>query len=438
MQEGLILENISTISKKTMWKKYLMVFVLTFTNIVYLIPYLSIDFYTQFLQAYGLTDGQLGNLITYFGFTAVPGYLLGGWLADILNPKKMVVSSCLCTSAVAIAVAFSKSYTVLLVLHLLYGITSTLLNWGAYLKVIRMLGDDDEQGRLYGSADIAYGLFSLCIEYGVLALTTTYLADHPMGFKIAILIYAGISVITGIAVYFIVPQKDLKDYKNLDNTKDSIKLDLLGKTLKMPLTWYLSFFTLGYFIIRSTIPYINPYLSDAYGVSVTSATAFTATIRTITITTMSPFGGWVRDKMNGKSTPLVIISSIFCIALSIVLALIPQAASLKILVMSVGIIILLFSASLTTCLYTPVSEGKISVTYTGTVLGVASAIGYSSDIWLYNLCGTWIDNMGNGGYTYIWYLTAAGGVIMLITGILLWIFYKKINGETAELPKEIN
>jgi MFS-type transporter involved in bile tolerance (Atg22 family) len=91
---------------KNMLRKYLLVFLLTFSNIVYLIPYLATDFYNQFLEAYGLSDSELGMLITMYGATAVPGYFVGGWLADRFNPKTMVALSCILTAAVAMGVAF--------------------------------------------------------------------------------------------------------------------------------------------------------------------------------------------------------------------------------------------------------------------------------------------------------------------------------------------
>ncbi|MDD4376842.1 MAG: hypothetical protein PHH48_01640, partial [Eubacteriales bacterium] len=85
--------------------KYASVFILTFSWIVYLIPYLATDFYSQFLEAYNLTDGQLGTVITFFGLTATPGYFVGGWIADKFNPKKLVIISCCSTAAVAIIIA---------------------------------------------------------------------------------------------------------------------------------------------------------------------------------------------------------------------------------------------------------------------------------------------------------------------------------------------
>ena len=75
----------NTVSMK---RKIFLVFLVTFSSIVLLIPYLAYDFYNQFLTAYGVTDTQMGLLLTAYAASAVPSYFFGGWIADIFNPKK--------------------------------------------------------------------------------------------------------------------------------------------------------------------------------------------------------------------------------------------------------------------------------------------------------------------------------------------------------------
>ncbi len=76
-----------------MRKKLGLVVIVTFSCIVLLIPYLAYDFYNQFLNTYGVTDTQMGWLLTIYGASAVQSYFIGGWVAGILNPKKMVIAS---------------------------------------------------------------------------------------------------------------------------------------------------------------------------------------------------------------------------------------------------------------------------------------------------------------------------------------------------------
>jgi MFS family permease len=412
---------------RNMLRKYFLVFLLSLSNIVYLIPDLATDFYKQFIEAYRLTDGERGLLISMFGITAVPGYFIGGWLADRFNPKNLIVLSCFLTAAVAVGVAFAHDYPVLMTLYLLYGATTSMLNWGAYLKLIRMLGEDEQQGRLYGSASISYGLFTLLLEYAIIALTINYMAGHPLGFRLAKIIYAALSAAIGVLIWLSVPKAE---NKRLDDNEDTIRFQYIVRALKMPLVWYLALFTLGYSMLRSTMPYLNPYLTDAFGVSVAIATAIVVTFRSVSVLAFSPIGGWVRDQM-GRSTPLVLHGSLACLICSLVMAYIPMTSSWSVWLMAYGMTVLAFNSLMTICLYTPVSEGRVAVALTGTVLGVTSAVGYSSDIWLYSLCGYWLDAFGNDGYQNIWFLQAAAAALMLLSGLLLYCEYRRVQAANA-------
>lgn len=413
------------VSNNKMWKKYLTVFLLTFSWIVYLIPYLATDFYNQFLEAYKLTDGQLGTVITFFGLTATPGYFIGGWFADKFNAKKLVVLSCILTATVAIGVSLCKSYTMLMTLYLIMGFTSAGLHWSAHLKIIRSLGDDKEQGRLYGTADTAYGIFTILMTYGVLALLSSVLDKTGIGFRGVITIYAAISIVIGIAILFLVP---FNPKKSDSVNEENINLALLGKVLKMPFTYYLGLFTLGFYIIRCIFPYINPHLTATFGISVTFATGFTMTARTGIKMISGPIGGLTRDKV-GKSTPVVLFGSIGATIFAIIMAFIPNKPSFAVVFMIIAAIVVFFSGMTSPMLYTPVSEAKIPLEYTGTILGIASAIGYSADIWLYSLCGGWLDKFGNAAYSYIYGLMAFGGVLMFVMALLMKRYYPKANIE---------
>lgn len=409
-----------------MGRKYLAIFLLTFSWIVYLIPYLATDFYNQFLEAYNLTDGQLGTVITFFGLTATPGYFIGGWFADRFNAKKLVVLSCILTALVAVAVSMSQSYAMLMFLYLVMGFTSAGLHWSAHLKVIRALGDDGEQGRLYGAVDAAYGIFTILMTYGVLALLSSILASTGIGFRGAIVIYAVISIIIGLAVSFVVPFDPKKDVEG----EDTIKLAHLGKVLKMPLTYYLGLFTLGFYLIRCIIPYVNPHLTASFGISITFATAFTMTARTGVKMISGPIGGAFRDKI-GKSTPVVLIGAVGAIVFSLIMAFMPNSPANAVIFMILAVVVVFFGGMTSPMLYTPVSEAKIPLAYTGTILGIASAIGYSADIWLYNLAGGWLDKFGDSAYTYIYLLMAFGGVLMFVNALLLKGCYKKAGNSKA-------
>ncbi|NBH62834.1 hypothetical protein ACPW7J_03925 [Ihubacter sp. rT4E-8] len=80
----------------------------------------------------GVTDGRVGSILPFFGLTAVPGYLLGGWLADKFNPKKLVFVSTILTGGRGIVLSRSHSYGMLAAIYAMFGVTKTCMHWGRF------------------------------------------------------------------------------------------------------------------------------------------------------------------------------------------------------------------------------------------------------------------------------------------------------------------
>lgn len=419
-------------SNMSMKRKYIMIAIATFTTVVYFIPYACYDFYNHFLESFNITDGQAGKLMTFFGITATIGYFIGGWVADKFNPKILVVLSAILTAAVGFAVAMSSSFTLLKILYFVFGITTTCMHWSAFLKLIKNIGSDDEQGRLFGFYNFMFGLFGVACTYLILGLMETALASY--GFRGGMMTYCVISLVSGIATWIFVPYDDSKA-KDIDE-EDKINFKLVWTVLKMPITWYLGLFTLGYFLIRSTVPYLNPYMTDGFGMSIGVAALLTNTLRSGMNLVSGPIGGTLIDRF-GRSTPVVMIGSIGTLIFTILLMIVPVRHGMITVLMVVCVILMLFSYVNSTALYTPVTEAKVSFARVGTVLGIASAIGYSSDIWLYNVCGHWLDRYDMAGYQYIWMMQAFGAVLMLVMGLLLAKLYKKAKSVDLEISKEV-
>ena len=61
--------------------RYVLIALLSLSTLCYTYPYLSSTFYNQFMEAFQLSNAQIGHLLTLFSLTATPGYLFGGLLA---------------------------------------------------------------------------------------------------------------------------------------------------------------------------------------------------------------------------------------------------------------------------------------------------------------------------------------------------------------------
>ncbi len=416
-------QKIESASLKT---KYIWVAVVTMTTIVYLIPYTYLDFYNHFLEAFHVTDGQAGKIMTFFGLTATPGYLVGGWLADKFNPKKLVVISTLATGIIGLVMSFVSGFAMLAVIYFIFGITTTCMHWGAFLKMIKSWGSAEEQGRLFGVENSMFGAVGLISTYVILGLVTFLFKDA--GFRGGMQVYSIVTILTGLATWLIVPYDKASQ---VDMGDDKIDFRVIGKVLKMPVTWYLGAFTWGYFMVRSTVPYLNPLMTDVYGIGIALAAFITTTLRSGMNMVFGPIGGYFIDK-KGRSTPVVMFGSIATLIFTVAIVILPKRADLFAPFLCIAVLVTISSYLNSSALYTPVTEARVPFAYVGTVLGIASTLGYSTDAWIYNACGYWVDHYGDMAYNFIFMLQAFGAVVMIASGLLLARLYKKKQSEEKE------
>ena len=137
-----------------------------------------------------------------------------------------------------------------------------------------------------------------------------------------------------------------------------------------------------------------------------------------------PIGGYFIDR-KGRSTPVVMFGSIATLIFTVTIVLLPKRAELFAPFLCVAILVTVSSYLNSSALYTPVTEARVPFAYVGTVLGIASALGYSTDAWIYNVCGSWVDHYGNDAYNFIFILQAIGAAVMIVSGLLLARLYQK-------------
>lgn len=140
-------------------KKYLTLIVLGLAGgSIYIFPYLKYVFYNPLIHVLHISNAQSGMLLTMYAIGCVILYIPGGILADKVNPKKALILSLLATSALTIIFAIiiflglpgSVAFGISLVIWLLLALGSGFVFWTALLKAIRIIGTEEEQGRMYG------------------------------------------------------------------------------------------------------------------------------------------------------------------------------------------------------------------------------------------------------------------------------------------------
>lgn len=393
------------------WKKYLTIFIIASgTTVMYSLPYLKSTFYDPMRLALGLDHQQLGNLLSVYGILATVLYFFGGFLADKFSAKKLMSFSLVSTGILGFYFATFPSYKMLLVIFALWGITTIFTFWAASMKVIRMLGDESVQGKLFGLNEGLSGIAGVVVSFIGLYLFEIF-ADVTIGFKYVVWLYSGLSVLCGILILFMVKERKVEGEKSA-----SLK-ELMG-AVRMPKAWLIGLIIFSTYMVFSSLTYLSPYLSDVFKISMALISALSI-IRTYAIKMgASPVAGIMVDKV-GSSLKVLNIGFILIALCEIIYLVLPRSESL---VMAAVINMVMLSVILfgfRGIYFATVAESNIPIEKTGAVIGIASFIGFCPDAFFYTLVGGWIDK-GEQGYTYMFILCLVCAIIGFVASRALY------------------
>ncbi|HJE44176.1 MFS transporter, partial [Levilactobacillus namurensis] len=223
------------------------------------VPYLREVYYDQVMQALHITNTQLGLLSSAVGIASLVGYFFGGFLADRVSSKKMIIISSLCGGAFTLWYMTFPSFGILLFIHAVLALDGTLIFWAAYVRVIRILGGSEGQGKYFGFAEGIRAGFGI-----LLPITTTYILGRfvsvRMGMKSILLFYAFCYFATSIlAAFVLVDIHDDQADQDQSATK-ATKADYLA-LFRAPGLWLVSFLIFGTYLVFSLQSYTTPYLT---------------------------------------------------------------------------------------------------------------------------------------------------------------------------------
>ena len=171
-------------------------------GLMYLTPLLRFSFYDQMMDALNLTDLQIGTLGTVYAIFCVICYPISGILADKFSTKKLLIISTFAMGVITVWYCLLPGYTSLIIIHGLYGIFSIATFWSPYLKAVRQLGTEEEQGRLYGISEGLRGIGQTVVASICLFVIASF-TSMAAGFRVLLIINAAVFIILMFAVMFV-------------------------------------------------------------------------------------------------------------------------------------------------------------------------------------------------------------------------------------------
>lgn len=341
-------------------------------SVIYSAPYLRQLFKTSLLDAFSLTESQLGNLSSMYAITSIICYIPGGWIADRVAPRILVIIALFASAATYAWWATIPSYQELLIIHALWGVIGVGVLWAAMFKHIRLLAGGDEQGRMFGTLEGGRGLFE-AILLTVATFVFSLFATRQLGMVNVIVIYTVFAAVLGIVMLF------MKDTDREPSSTDSEKIHLSDLLLivKQPTIWLLCIILAAvYHVFWATIEFPSFAETGGFAMPLAAATALGATKLW-----MRPFGGvfagMLGDRIgNVRVMEWLFLASIVC---CLYLALMPTtpdiAWTLWVFIFPFGLLAYGLRGVFWALLY----ECSVPARALGTAIGFISIMGYSSD-----------------------------------------------------------
>lgn len=398
-------------------------------TVVYATPFIQYVFYDSLVEALKCSNQQLGYLITIFGI----GNLLapfGGALSDKFNTKKIYMISMSIICALNVLFALNMTYGFSLVIWGGFAIAGLFLYFPAHTKLTRLVGNEEQQGTIFGFTEAFCGLTNVIVNFIALYLFAYFSNKFfgVAGLKAAIIGYSVLGILAIIVLALLVPDpgKSKTDDSEAIDSKMTVK-DWFS-IVKDPRTWMSGIAVFATYTMYCTLSYYTPYFSNVLGVSVVFTGGLSIFRQYGTRFIGAPVGGWLGDKIKSVST-VVGVSLAIAVAMVVAFMLMPAGTNSSILIfltLAAGILTYMARGSM----FAIPSELKIPRKYAGTTSGVVCAIGYCPDLFIFVLYGYWLDKLGNEGYKNIFIYAAIVMVIGVINAIVTQIYKRKMKHKT--------
>lgn len=388
-------------------------------GIICQLPYIRETFYVPIQNAMNLTNEQMGLLSSGYAAMATLSYFVGGIIADKFSARKLLTFSFLATGALGLWFSTFPGFQISRIIFILMGISTIITYWSACIKATRMLGTEEEQGRLFGLQEGLRGILNALLVFGMTAAFSAF-ADEIAGAAAAIRVCAIVVIIIGILNWFVI--EDTKSEEQTESLGSVVKG--MFKCLLIPRVWLLVGIIFTAYSVYGLIGYVTTYAQQFYGMTATTA-ATLGGVRYLLQGVGGIVGGFLADKLHSR---MKVIGG-GCIGLAIsfgIYIILPGTPGLCGAVIGNFFFGLIFIYAVRSQYFAVHQDADIPLSLSGRVSGISSALGYLPDVFMYTLVGGWMDSYGRRGYNMTWiYAIVAALLCVLLTFILSKVVKKK-------------
>lgn len=396
-------------------------------GVIFLLPYMSGPYYTTMIKMLNCTNEELGSLMSILGIVMFLTMIPGGWVADRFETRKLVSLSLVLTGLGGFSLAFITTFKFYYIMWGVMSLISNLLYWSAAIKFIRIITTEEEQGKAYGYSYALNGLSTtIFASIGAFILSRAG-EDTVSGLKQIIILYSAMNVICGVLIFFAFKGvKSASGVKLEDEEKPSFKE--MASVLILKETWIFSFICFSLYCLNSLmLSYFTPFFVDVVGISESASTTIYAIISVIS-TFIPILTGIFADRIGSIIKTIIYVLTVVVAALGIMLFVnqnIPLWGAVLIEVVAYS-----FAGGAYSIQFSAFDEIKLDRKIAGSCVAMASIIGYSADVFMWTLFGSFLDKHGNDGYMYIFGTLLGLSVLAMLAAFVLGYWAKQKKGAT--------
>lgn len=391
---------------------------------IYGLPFHTQRFFRPtMLEAFDISNTQLGDMFAAYGVTAMVSYFLGGPFADRYSARSLISVSLVLTAAGGLYMATFPGVLAMSALYAYWGVTTSLLFWAALIKATRDWGGSASQGIAFGILDGGRGLAAAVFGAVAVAILMLYLPtetalvtdlDRRAGLRVIILFYSLLTLAAAGIVWMLVPHASVSISPHRNPFAG------VPKVLRRPLIWAQAAVIIcaycGYKGLDNYALYAVQVLS-MNEIDAAKVATYGAYIRPIACLV----AGLIADRFNSARSIfalfVILIASYGVLAIAT-----PLTTALTLIYASIFVSFFAVYA-LRGIYYALLEETRTPKHLTGASVAVIAFVGYTPEVFFGPITGRILDaNPGVAGHlNYFAFLTAVAIAGALVTLFLIWL-----------------
>nr|WP_314266812.1 MFS transporter [uncultured Moellerella sp.] len=374
-------------------------------------------FYVPMQQDWGLTNTQIGLGFTVYAIIQTVGLFSSLYIADRFSKKILLPIGLIGVGLCGAYLSTLPSFTGYLITFGVMALFADVIYWPVLLKAVRLLGNKEEQGRLFGFLEAGRGIVDVIIASGALYVFILF-GEGKDGMQAGLIFYTLMTLFIGIITYFIVDDDKISEKSTSDANKQVI--EGIKSVIKCPNLWLASMTIFFIYSAYCGLTYFIPFLKDIYALPIALVGAYGIINQYALKMVGGPIGGYLSDKVFKSPTKFLQFTCLLAALAMGIFMLLPHESMNVYLGMTatLGFGAIIFSQR--AVFFAPMEEIGTKREYAGSAMAFACILGYMPGMFAYALYGMFLDNYpGIQGYNFVFGMMIIFSLLGYMTATIL-------------------